>query len=332
MKHGYVGIKGVLSSLINQLQVNNNIKGISIATNAPLPISHLFFADDSILFCRAKKEEAIHLMKALEEYQRISGQQINLQKSEMIFSPNLSTIVKQEFHTIMPIQVTNMITKYLGMHTTMGRSKIHDFKFLMDKIWNKLKGWKEKNLSFAGRNILISAVIQAIPTYMMSCFIIPKNICDQIEKAICKFWWGGKDNNNNKIHWKARGELFKPKFNGGLGFREMHLFNKAMLAKQVWRLHVSPNSLLNQVLKVKYFPHSDILHSQVGINPSYTWRSIHNAIWIINKGSCWNIGTGDKVHIWRDNWIPHQNGYKILTPKADNQISKVSELIQHQPT
>jgi hypothetical protein len=217
------------------------------------------------------------------------------------------------------------------MPTTMGRSKIQDFKFLIDKIWSKLKGWKEKNLSFAGRKVLISAVIQAIPTYMMSCFLIPKDICDQIEKAICKFWWGGKDS-NNKIHWKARSELFKPKFNGGLGFREMHLFNKAMLAKQVWRLHVSPDSLLNQVLKAKYFPQTDILHSQIGLNPSYTWRSIHHAIWIINKGSCWNISTGDKVQIWEDNWIPQQNGYKILTPKADNHITKVSELIQNHHT
>jgi hypothetical protein len=53
------------------------------------------------LFCRAKKEEATHLMTALKEYQRISGQQINLQKSEMTFSPNLHSNVKAEFHAIM---------------------------------------------------------------------------------------------------------------------------------------------------------------------------------------------------------------------------------------
>jgi hypothetical protein len=127
-------------------------------------------------------------MGALNEYQRISGQQINLDKSEMTFSPRLQQQIQQEFHAIMPFQVTNTIDKYLGMPTTMRRARSQNFNFIMDKIWGKLKGWKEKNLSFAGRSILISAVVQAIPTYMMSCFLIPNAICAQIEKAICNFW------------------------------------------------------------------------------------------------------------------------------------------------
>jgi hypothetical protein len=166
---------------------------------------------------------------------------------------------------------------------------------------------------------------------MMSCFLIPKGICSQIESAICKFWWGSKDS-NHKIHWKAKNDLFKPKFIGGLGFRDMHLFNIAMLAKQGWRLHVNPNSLLSLCLKAKYYPNHDVMQAQAGYNPSYTWRSIHQALKTLKKGSCWNIGKGDKVHIWRDNWIPQQNGYKILTPKGNQTISLVSELMINQHT
>jgi hypothetical protein len=218
----------VLSSLISQLQTNNKIKGIAIAPSAP-HITHLFFVDDSILFCRAKIKEANNIMNVLKEYQRISGQQINLNKSAMTFSPHLHQNIQQAFHNIMPIQITANIDKYLGMPTTMRRARTQDFNFIMDRVWNKLKGWKERNLSFSGRSVLINAVIQAIPTYMMSCFLIPKVICHQIEKAICNFWWGGKEG-HYKIHWKAKNDLFKPKFIGGLGFRDMHLFNLAMLA------------------------------------------------------------------------------------------------------
>jgi hypothetical protein len=88
----------------------------------------------------------------------------------------------------MTMQRVDYFSKYLGMPTQLGRSKQEVFNFILDKIWKKLKGWKEKNLSFAGRSTLIKAVIQAIPTYVMSCFMLPKGQCHQIERLACNFW------------------------------------------------------------------------------------------------------------------------------------------------
>jgi hypothetical protein len=249
----------------------------------------------------------------------------------MTFSPKLYQHIKDDFHGILPLAITNNITKYLGMPTLIGHSKQVVFRFIMDKVRNKLKGWKEKHLSFAGRAVLISAVIQALPTYVMSNFMIPKSMCDQIEKAICRFWWGSKEG-QQKIHWKARKELFKPKFQGGLGFRDMHLFNKAMLAKQVWRLQTDPNSLVGQCFKARYYPNTDILHSSQGRNASYAWQSIYQAIDLIHKGSCWKIGNGQLVNIWEDNWLVYQNGYKTFTPQANHHnINKVDDIMLLQP-
>jgi hypothetical protein len=61
-----------------------------------------------------------------------------------------------------------------------GKSKYQDFSFLMKRVWKKLKGWKEESLSFSGRGVLIQAVVQAIPVYVMRCFLIPQKVCDQI--------------------------------------------------------------------------------------------------------------------------------------------------------
>ncbi|GAU37240.1 hypothetical protein TSUD_375420 [Trifolium subterraneum] len=166
---------------------------------------------------------------------------------------------------------------------------------------------------------------------MMSCFFVAKSICAQIEKAICRFWWGSKDR-QCKIHWKTRADLFKAKFEVGLGFRDMHLFNLALLAKQVWRLHSSPNSLLSQCLKARYYPNADILHAHIGVNPSFSWRSIQQASWVIQKGTCWKIGNGHHINIWEDNWLSRQNGFKILTPRdTHHNLTKVSDLITTQP-
>ncbi|GAU37345.1 hypothetical protein TSUD_395260 [Trifolium subterraneum] len=279
-----------------------------------------------------ERKEACQLMTVFDEYQRISGQKINMDKSEMTFNPHTYHHIKEEFQAIMPLQVSSNISKYLGMPTHIGRSKQEVFNFIMDKVRNKLKGWKEKHLSFAGRGVVISVVVQAIPTYIMSCFLIPKHMCQHIEKTICKFWWGSNES-NHKIHWKAMKDLFKPKFDGGMGFRNMQWFNLAMLAKKAWRLQTNPTSLLGKCLKARYYPNSDIIHAQQGRNTSYAWQSIHHGIWVINKGSCWKICDGQKVNLWEDNWIPQQNGYKLITPhNGHDNISKLRDIMVFEPS
>jgi len=62
-----------------------------------------------------------------------------------------------------------------------------------------LKGWKERNLSFEGRSVLIKVVAHAIPTYIMSCFLLPKGLVDKIESSVCRFWWGSSGD-SKKIH------------------------------------------------------------------------------------------------------------------------------------
>ena len=74
------------------------------------------------------------------------------------------------------------------------------FSYLKDKVWKRIQGWKEKLLSRAGKEILIKAVAQAIPTYAMSCFDLTKSLCDDISAMICWFWWAQQEN-EKKMHW-----------------------------------------------------------------------------------------------------------------------------------
>jgi hypothetical protein len=231
----------------------------------------------------------------------------------------------------MPLTISPSIAKYLGMPTQIGQARQTALIHIMDKIRNKLKGWKEKQLFFAGRSVLISVVVQDLPTYLMSCFLFAKSLCDKIEKAICSLWWGSSTG-LHKVHWKARKELFKPKFEGGMGFKDMYLFNKAMLAKQVWRLKTNPTSLIGLCLKAKYFPHSDIFKAQQGRQSSYAWQSIYQAIETIRQGSCWKVGNGQSINLWEDNWLAWQNGFKILTPNnGNNNINRVCDIISNHP-
>jgi hypothetical protein len=61
-----------------------------------------------------------------------------------------------------------------------------------------------------------------------------------------------------------RSLLCKPKDDGGLGFRDFAVFNKALLAKQGWRLLTNSHSLFYRTFKSKYFPHGNFLSAKVG--------------------------------------------------------------------
>ena len=78
----------------------------------------------------------------------------------------------------------------------------------------KLAGWKEKLLGKAGKEILIKAVAQAIPTYSMSCFRIPDSFCDELTSLIRNFWWGQKKD-EHKMAWISWEKLCTPKSKGG---------------------------------------------------------------------------------------------------------------------
>jgi hypothetical protein len=108
--------------MLTNKQDHNLLNGLAIAQNAP-KVSHLFFADDNIIFCKASKAEATQLKEVFEEYQRISGQKINMAKSKMTFSPKILPAIKEEFHGILPLTISPTIVKYLGMPTKIGQAR-----------------------------------------------------------------------------------------------------------------------------------------------------------------------------------------------------------------
>lgn len=93
------------------------------------------------------------------------------------------------------------------------------------------------------------------------------------------------------------------KTNGGLGFKDLTAFNLAMLGKQGWKFLTEPDSLVSRMFKAKYFPRSTFLTAAIGHNPSYVWRSILRARFIIRGGARWRIGVGENIRILGEPWI-----------------------------
>jgi hypothetical protein len=187
------------------------------------------------------------LKDTLKVYCEGSGQKINLEKSSVFFGRHCMDQVKTRVKDRLEVQSETLNDFYLGMPTSVGRSPTATFKFILDKIWKFVNGLSGRPASRAGIETLLKTVVQAIPNFIMSCFELPLLTCDAIRSLIANLWWGVEDG-KKKVHWRSWDWLSTPKSLGGMGFRDLPLFNQAMLAKQGWRLLTDPGSLCAHVL------------------------------------------------------------------------------------
>jgi len=112
-----------------------------------------------------------------------------------------------------------------------------------------------------------------------------------------------------------------------MGFRDIKLFNLAMLGKQGWRLMVAPDSLCARVLKGKYFHNCDFMSARKKKNASHTWRAILAGRKVLQLGCIRRIGDGNDTNIWNDQWLPGGVGMKPLCRKDEAIAEQVSELL-----
>ena len=259
-------------------------------------------------------EEVEKIQDLLRKYELASGQKINATKTTIFFSKNVPMTIKELIQNSLGVPEIKEYEKYLGLPVVVGRNKKASLNYIKERVWGKLQGWKEKLLSQAGKEVLLKAVVQAIPTFAMSCFRLPVGLCQDIEMLIRKFWWGQRGE-RRKIHWKKWEVMCKPKMEGGLGFKDLCKFNEAMLAKHVWRLIHDTDSLFFRVFKTKYFPNGSIFEAKSSTG-SYAWKSILKSRHLIERGARWRVGDGQTIKIFHDAWLPTDVG-RITTSQVD---------------
>ena len=115
-----------LSALLNQASRSGAIHGVAACPQGP-QISHLFFADDSIIFCQAISVDYAHLEHILETYEQASGQQLNRDKTALFFSKNTTLEVQEDIKHRFRAEVIRQHETYLGLPSLVGRSKRNTF-------------------------------------------------------------------------------------------------------------------------------------------------------------------------------------------------------------
>jgi len=143
---------------------------------------------------------------------------------------------------------------------------------------------------------------------------------------ICRYWWAQQDN-EKRMHWISWQTLASRKDKGGLGYRDLHIFNLAMLARQGWRLLIQPDTLCARVMQAKYYPDDRLLKTKVKDGISYIWRSILKGLELLKEGLIWRIEDGSSVNIREDLWISREVKPEVITQRNGSILTKVADLL-----
>jgi len=238
-----------LARLVNQATRKNLLSGIKVG-DKKVKVNLLQFADDTLFVCEPNVQNIKCIKAILRCFELSSGLKVNFYKSK-IGAIGVDRYEVKMYSAIFHCSLMDIPFTYLGLPIGGNPSRCSFWEPVLSKIRKKLSVWKGKNLSFAGRVCLIKFIINAVPLFFLSFFKAPIRVCKEITKLQKKFLWGwGTD--GKKIAWTSWENICKVKEERGLGIKRIDFFNKALLAKWLWRRCSTESGLWKEVLESKY--------------------------------------------------------------------------------
>ena len=293
----------VLSGLLKRAVEGNFISGYKVGDRdgGELVISHLLYADDTIIFCEANSEQLMCLRWTLMWFEAFSGLKINLNKSVIIPLGRVDNV--ELLAAELGCGVGSLPTTYLGLPLGAPHRAVGIWDSMEERFRKRLSSWKRQYISKGGRLTLIRSSLSSLPIYFLSLFRIPKSVCSRLEKIQRDFLWGG-GNLERKLHlvnWKT---VCQEKSRGGLGVRGLSLMNQALLCKWCWRFANERDSLWRLVISTKFGEENGGWNTR-DIRGAYgtgLWKVIRKEWLTFSHNSISDLGNGRRLGFWKDPW------------------------------
>ncbi|XP_074271506.1 uncharacterized protein LOC141595438 [Silene latifolia] len=153
------------------------------------------------------------------------------------------------------------------------RLKKNDCVILNNKIVDRIRSLGAKNLSYAGRLVLVSSVLSTMHNYWAPMFVLPKGVLQRVDNICRNFLWEGSSEYGKvpSVGWQ---KVCVQKQEGGLGLKQSHVWNITMVGKLVWWIDVQPDRLWVQWVNLVYLKGSNWLEYNPSSDCYWYWRKI----------------------------------------------------------
>ncbi|XP_013658178.1 uncharacterized protein LOC125595072 [Brassica napus] len=289
----------VFAQLLNKNFLNGDID-YHPSANDPA-ISHLAFADDIMLFFDGEQSSLQQIAATLQSFASWSGLHMNRAKTELYLA-GLSQTETADLASL-GFSLGSLPVRYLGLPLMHRKLRICDYRPLMDQLKRRFSSWTSCALSFAGRRQLLNTVIAGTLNFWFSSFVLPKGCIKSIESLCSRFLWNGNITSKaaEKVSWNV---VCLPRSEGGLGLRNLSIWNKTLSLKLVWLLHSESESLWASSTKHHRLKRLSIWSLDEKKQGSWIWKSILKLRPLTENFIRCEVGNGEQASFWFDFWLP----------------------------
>jgi len=242
------------------------------------------------------------IQAALMEFEQLSGLKANPAKSSF-FCSGVSSGLKISLLDKLQMKEGHFPIRYLGVPLISTKLSTSDCKVLVDRISGRIGSWTSKNLSFARRLQLLSLVLYSLQVFWSEIFILPKKIIRDISQKFNRFLWNGKDSNSAKakVAWN---DVCFPKKEGGLGLKNLEVWNRISILRHIWNLFACASSIWIAWIKMYLLKGRSFWSVNIPQDCSWCWRSLLKLRNVVRNFISFEVGDGQNIHLWFDNWHP----------------------------
>lgn len=192
-------------------------------------ISHLQFANDTIIFCNNSQRQIRLLVCVLRCFKAVSGLRLNFEKSTLFAVGDLPNL--DQLAVDFDCKKGALPTKYLGLPLGSTHKQKEILHPVLDKMICRLNGWKARYLSL---------------------YELPASVCHKMKRIQWDFLWRGGSEMDRGMHLVAWDKVCIPKGKGGAGLRRLQPKNQAFLCKWFWRFDLEEDFFWRKVVSAKY--------------------------------------------------------------------------------